>query len=125
MNNIPNIPYPVVTNDGVPTHVMVPIDAYLQLQNEAGQEIDYVYVPLEVGKAVLMGASPLRAWREHLKLTQEEVAQRMKVSRPAYTQMEKSRTPHIATIKKASKAFGVEAEQIMELYEESPIQALH
>jgi DNA-binding XRE family transcriptional regulator len=57
--------------------------------------------------------SLVRAWREHLGLTQDEVAQRLGVSRPAYVQMETSKTrPRVITLKKIAAALGVEWEQL-------------
>jgi transcriptional regulator with XRE-family HTH domain len=35
---------------------------------------------------IVDGATPIRAWREHLNLTQEEVAKRMGISQPAFAQ---------------------------------------
>jgi len=63
----------------------------------------------------LQGLSLVRAWREHLGLTQEEVARRMGVTRPAYAQMEaKGVRPRVPTLKKIAEAFGVEWEQVRE-----------
>lgn len=78
------------------------------------------FVPSEVGEAVGEGISPLRAWREHLRLTQDDVAQRMGVTRPAYTQMEQSEKPHRATLERAATAFGIEFAQLIELYDDEP-----
>ena len=62
-----------------------------------------------------LDCSLVRAWREHLGLTQAEVARRMGVSRPAYAQMEaKGSTPRVATLKRIAGAMGVEWEQLRE-----------
>lgn len=45
-------------------------------------------IPHEVISATVDGATPARAWREHLSLSQREVAERMGISQPAYAQME-------------------------------------
>jgi len=58
----------------------------------------------------------IRAWREHLGLTQVEVARRMGISQPAYAKIEggKRGGNSIATCKRLAEAMGVEWEQLME-----------
>lgn len=114
------IRHPVVSTNGTPTQVLVPIDEYLPVFNRPdAPPPGYTFVPNDVGTKVTEGASPLRAWREYLKLTQEEVAARMGVSRPASTQMEQSENPHAATLEKAAQAFGIATAQLAELYDEA------
>lgn len=117
-----NIPYPVLSTEGRPTHVLVPIEEYLKFSGHHDRDYPgFVSVPWEVAERVLDDVSPLRAWREYLKLTQDEVASRMGISRPAYTQMEKSEKPHLSTLEKAAKAFGIPLEQLLELYDDEPV----
>ena len=75
-----------------------------------------VTLPHEVVKmSTLGGMSLLRAWREHLELTQEEVARRMGITQPAYARIEGGKTqPRVATCKRLAAAMGVEWEQLME-----------
>jgi len=56
--------------------------------------------------------TPIRAWREHLGLTQGEVAARCGVSQSAYAQMEAAEHPRLATRKKIAAALGLSLEQI-------------
>ena len=50
----------------------------------------------------------LRAWREHLSLTQEMVAKRMGVTKAAYSQMERGQEKlRIDTLKRIALAMGV------------------
>lgn len=112
-----SIRYPVVTSGGKATHVMVPIDAYLAVFEPDKAPEGYTFIPLEVSERILDGMSPLKAWRRHKGLTQEDVAKRMEISRPAYAQMEKSVRPHAATLEKAARAFGVAAAQLADLYD--------
>lgn len=57
----------------------------------------------------------IRAWREHLGLTQREVARSMGISQAAYAKMEApGSTPGAATMKKIAAAMGVEWEQFRE-----------
>lgn len=116
------IPYPVISENGRPTHVVMPLDEFLTVFGRPDvPPKDYVFVPNDVGAAVADGVSPLRAWREHLRLTQEDVARRMGVKRPAYTQMEQSAKPHRTTLEKAAAAFGIEFAQLVELYDDEPV----
>ena len=54
----------------------------------------------------------MRAWREHLGLTQAEVAARAGITQAVYAQMETVERPRLATIKKIAHALGITAEQL-------------
>lgn len=54
----------------------------------------------------------MAAWREHLRLTQAEVAQRIGVTQAAYAQMESAARPRKATLQKVADAFGLALEQL-------------
>lgn len=56
--------------------------------------------------------SALRAWREHLGLTQTEVAAKMGISQAAYSQHENSGSLRPATRAKIAAALGIQAEQL-------------
>ena len=58
------------------------------------------------------GVSPMTAWREHLGLTQVEVASRLGISQAAYAQMERSKQPRRATLEKVAAALGLETDQL-------------
>ena len=58
------------------------------------------------------GLSPTAAWRDHLRLTQEEVAARMGVSQAAFAQMESAKRPRKATLEKIASAMGLVLEQL-------------
>jgi len=73
-------------------------------------------IPLEVAEiALLEDKSLIRAWREHLGLTQEEVAARIGISRGAFAQMEMPgvRTRK-ATLLKVAEALGISLAQLEE-----------
>lgn len=46
-------------------------------------------IPHEVVSLIVDGEPPVRAWREHLNLTQDEVAKRMGISQPAFAQQDR------------------------------------
>lgn len=94
--------------DGKPAFVVIPYDEYVE---QYGTTRDLI--PNEVmGKIIEDGLSPMRAWREHLGLTQTEVAARMGVSQSAYAQLETSQRPRKATLERVAQAIGVALEQL-------------
>lgn len=118
------IPYPTINEHGNPTHVVLPLQDYLALLDDVADSyppydptIKEQGSPAAVAFAALEGQNPLKAWRKHLGLTQQEVAIKMGVSRPAYTQFEKSGRPQQKTLEKAAAAFGTTPAALAELYE--------
>ncbi|MDR0466834.1 MAG: helix-turn-helix domain-containing protein [Deltaproteobacteria bacterium] len=109
------ISYPVLSTNGQPSHVLVPIEDFDALLKKSVAN-GHVFVPLDVGEAVLEGDTPLKAWRNHKRLTQKKLAECMGVTRSSYSQMEKSLCPQKATLEKAASALGIELAQLVELY---------
>ena len=58
------------------------------------------------------GVSMLQAWREHLLLTQAEVACRMGMTQAGYAQIEAAKHPRKTTLIKAAGALGITLEQL-------------
>ena len=58
------------------------------------------------------GWSALRAWREYLSFTQNEVAEKMGISQSAYSQHENSKVLRKSTRVKIAVALGICAEQL-------------
>lgn len=93
---------------GVPAFVVVPYADWL-----AGRDREESLVPNEVVNAVFGNEwTPMRAWREHLGLTQAEVARRAGITQAAYAQMENAEKPRRATLGKIAAALGVTVEQL-------------
>lgn len=114
MMNIPTKHQVLKGADGAPLFVVIPWSEYQEAFG--GRPDDVVTIPHQVlAIEDELDCSLIRAWREHLGLTQEEVAARMGVSRPAYAQMEaKGARPRVATLKKIAGAMAVEWEQLRE-----------
>jgi DNA-binding XRE family transcriptional regulator len=94
---------------GKPEYAIIPYDDFVKI---AGPQEKH-YVPNEVVGFVFQdGMTPIRAWREHFGLTQATVARRMKITQGAYSQMEKSASPHRATLAKIAKALKIDIEQL-------------
>ncbi|MFJ4197432.1 helix-turn-helix domain-containing protein [Pseudomonas sp. NPDC089534] len=92
--------------DGKPAFVVIPYAQYI------AQSIQPDLIPHEVVSRMVDGATPVRAWREHLNLTQEEVARRIGITQPAFAQQEAVAKPRKATREKIAAAFGITAAQL-------------
>ncbi|MCF4995853.1 helix-turn-helix domain-containing protein [Pseudomonas syringae] len=92
--------------EGKPAFVVIPYAQYV------AQKVEPDLIPHDVVSRMVDGATPIRAWREHLNLTQEEVARRMGVSQPAFAQQETATKPRKATREKIAAAFGITADQL-------------
>jgi DNA-binding XRE family transcriptional regulator len=70
-------------------------------------------VPLTITERRLAGESPVRIWRDHRALTQEELAKLSKVSRGMIAAIEAGhKTGGIATLKKLAAALKVDLENL-------------
>ena len=107
----------ILTYNGKPAFAIVPYPEYLRLlKGVEGRPDEEVTLPHEVVKmSALGGMSLIRAWREHLGMTQEEVSKRMGITQPAYAKLESGKAqPRITTCKRLAAAMGVEWEQLTE-----------
>jgi hypothetical protein len=94
--------------NGTPAFVVLPYADWL-----ASRDRQENLVPNEVVNLTFdHDWSPMRAWREHLGLTQAEVAARSNMTQGAYAQMENSAKPRRASLKKIARAMGVTVEQL-------------
>lgn len=102
--------FQVITGkDGKPAFVVIPYEQFRRMKGGFTQGT----VPNEVVQASFdQDISALAAWREHLGLTQAEVALRMGISQAAYAQMERARRPRKATLEKVAAALGLDVEQL-------------
>ena len=70
-------------------------------------------IPLEITERRLRGEAALRIWREHRKLTQEQLAKKSKVSRALIAAIETNRKAgSVSTWKKLGAALDVSWEQL-------------
>lgn len=99
----------IVGQDGKPAFVVVP---YEQFRRMKGGDAQATVPNAVVQLAFERGASAMAAWREHLGLTQAEVAARIGVTQAAYAQMERAKQPRRATLQKVAAALGIDAEQL-------------
>ena len=93
--------------DGKPAFVVVPYDQYMTEHNaERGM------IPHDVVSRTVDGATPIRAWREHLGITQTDMAARLGISQSAYAQQEGSERLRKSTREKIAAALGITEQQL-------------
>jgi DNA-binding XRE family transcriptional regulator len=98
-----------VINDahGNPAFVVIPYQDYLRAYDR-----EHDLTPHEVVKAVVYGSTPVRAWREYLKLTQAEVASRLGISQPSYAKQEASNSLRRKSLEKIAAALQISMAQL-------------
>jgi DNA-binding XRE family transcriptional regulator len=65
-----------------------------------------------VENAIRHGLSATHAWREHLQLTQAQVAKRMGITQGAYAQLESKTSIRASSRVKVAQALGIDASQL-------------
>lgn len=90
--------------DGEPAFVVIPFADY-QAQRAPS---DLLTPQAVVEKMFIEKMTPVRAWREHLGLTQQAVATRLGITQSAYAQQETSTTLRKASRQKIANALGVD-----------------
>ena len=93
---------------GKPAFAVIPYGEYLTLSRLRAPTIPNAVV----GKVINKVMTPVRAWREHLGLTQSEVARRLGISQSAYAQQEAKESVRKSTREKIAKAMGIASEQL-------------
>lgn len=69
-------------------------------------------IPHEVVKSRASGATPSRAWREHLGLKQAEIAARIGISQPGYRYLERKERLQESSRRKVAEALGIAPEDL-------------
>ncbi len=105
------IDFQIIHENGKPRFAVVPIEQFEELVAFADASPT---VPNAVVRKVFdEGLSPVRAWREHLGLTQAEVADRLGVAQATFAQQESASANLRATsVKKIATAMGLVASQL-------------
>jgi len=103
-----------IMQNGKPAFVVIPFAEYVRLFPEAPRIPEGDAIPHEVvGLTIKKGYTLVHAWREYLRLTQTEVAERMGITQAALSQMEAGRKRlRKATLEKLSKAMGIDVDQL-------------
>jgi DNA-binding XRE family transcriptional regulator len=99
----------ILDANGKPAFVVVPYNEFQRLTSA----VTPGSVPNAVVNRVFDDAvTPVKAWREHLRMTQADVAVRMGITQAAYAQTEAAKRPRKATLQKLADALGLSIEQL-------------
>jgi DNA-binding XRE family transcriptional regulator len=117
----------IITRDGEPEYVVIPIADWHRIRemldeledirdlDAALAKPDRRMVPFEVTSAILDGASPIRAWREHRGLTQRALAEAAGIAAPYLSQLEAGRRRGTAAVlRKLAGVLGAEVDDLIE-----------
>src|SRR5690625_5450363 len=106
--------YQVIHNmEGQPEYVLVPYQEFISSGLTSKAATTETTVPNAIVNRVFdEGITPMRAWREHLGLTQAEVAERAGTSQASYAQTENRQRPRKNTLRNIAKAMGLAYEQL-------------
>jgi len=118
----------IIERDGKPEWAILPYEEYLQLieQAELLEDIrdfdeisaaiergDEELIPAEVVNAILDGKNPIKVWREYRGLTQQQLADIVRISKPYLSQIETGkRTGTTDVLSAIAKALDVSLEQV-------------
>lgn len=100
---IKNLDWTIIKSGNKPVAAAIPFKDYLKLVED-----DLTYPHAVAMKIAIEEKSPIQAWREYLKISQGELAKRMKMTQSAISQMEKpGSNPQKATLAKVAKALKI------------------
>ena len=118
----------IIERDGKPEWAILPYEEYLQLieQAELLEDIrdfdeisaaiergDEELIPAEVVNVILDGKNPIKVWREYRGLTQQQLADIVRISKPYLSQIETGkRTGTTDVLSAIAKALDVSMEQV-------------
>ena len=98
-------------SNGLPAFAVLPFADYQSLIH--GKKKSEALIPSEVVNfAMDNDVSAIKAWREYLKYSQEEVAAMLDMTQSNYAQIEKSKNPRKSTREKVAAAFNILEEQL-------------
>ncbi|NYT61144.1 helix-turn-helix transcriptional regulator [Alcaligenaceae bacterium] len=111
------INHTILEVNGKPAFVVLPYDEYLKLtgeRNPSGRIPADGTTPHEVMRLCVKNDwSMIRAWREHLGLTQAEMARRLEIRQPSYAAMESTDAkPKKITRERIAAAMEISLEQL-------------
>jgi DNA-binding XRE family transcriptional regulator len=118
----------IIERDGKPEWAILPYEEYLKLieQAELLEDIrdfdeisaaiergDEELIPAEVVNAILDGRNPIKVWREFRGLTQQQLANIVRISKPYLSQIEAGKRAGTTDVLAAiAKALDVSLEQV-------------
>lgn len=106
--------YQTIVHNGEPAFVLVPVADWERVRPLLEQVAAGDGIPQAVVEAHVLHDVPLvRAWREHLGLTQDAVAERAGMQQPSLARLERGEIkPRTATLARLAAAMGLGLEQL-------------
>jgi DNA-binding XRE family transcriptional regulator len=120
----------IIEKNGKPEYAVIPYADYLRLLEAFEDKTDAAVVaefheayragreflvPAEILRRELVGESPIRLWRDHRGLTQQELADRAGISKPYLSQIESGkRQGTVETLVAIARALDVPLEVLTE-----------
>ena len=106
----------VIKIDGKPAFAVLPWKQYEELLSRIEDEDESdVWFPHEVVKANVRGDTLVKAWREYLGLTQQELAKKAGMKQASIARIEAGKTtPRKTTLKRLADAMGISVEQLLD-----------
>jgi len=112
--NVLTKPQVIIQNDK-PAFAVIPWDEYQYLVKNVVPDEPDVWFPNDVVKKNVRGDSLIKAWREYLGMTQEELAAKARIKQPALARMEKNdANPRNSSLQKLADAMGILIEQLID-----------
>jgi DNA-binding XRE family transcriptional regulator len=104
----------ILGRNGKPEFYVVPAQAFDRIRPLLEAQTVKNGIPQAVVEAHVMHNIPIvKAWREHLGLTQQEVSDRAGLLQPALARIEAGSKPRKATRDKLAAAMGITSEQLL------------
>jgi DNA-binding XRE family transcriptional regulator len=118
----------IIERNGKPEWAILPYEEYLKLIEQA-ELLEDIYdfdrinaamergkeelIPAEVVNAILDGKNPIKVWREYRSLTQQQLADMVRISKPYLSQLETGkRTGTTDVLASIAKALNVSLEHV-------------
>jgi DNA-binding XRE family transcriptional regulator len=106
--------YQTIHHDGKPAFVLVPVAEFERIKPLLERDAISDVIPQAIVEAHVLNDIPLiRAWREHLGLTQEELSAKAGMAQSALARLERGTSkPRTATFAALANAMGLTVTQL-------------
>ena len=105
----------IIKRNGKPLFAVIPYEEYLGLVSECGREGEALIPHEVVGMVIKHEIGLVKAWRQYLGLSQQQVAERAGLSRSTVSRIENSySTPQGRVLDKLAAAMGILAKQLVD-----------
>jgi len=107
-----HINYQTINQNGKPAFVVIPYDEFMN-KIYPQHKIEPTIPHAVVGIMVKNDCSLIKAWREYLNFTQQEVAAQMGITQAALSQIESNNSkPRKETLRKLAQIYGISIDQL-------------